>query len=108
MFESRTNFTEALRLFVPMIINAAMRSIEAAVLQRQLTDEEIDSIMSEVDPAVYGFVDALETEPEIDKDDLSEELRQSVYESVWTLIQEVTEEMKEVIGESDYNQVQGR
>ena len=99
MLESKTNLTEALRLFVPMIVNTAMRSIEAYALLRELTDNEIDMIMNEIDPAVYGFVDALETHPEINKEELSEELRQSIYENAWTLIQAVTAELKEVISE---------
>lgn len=96
MFDAN-KLQEALTVFIPVIINAVMMSAEASALQRELTEEEIDKVMDDVNLAVEAFIDNVGGSPDLDPDRLRHDLQVDIYDRIWCLMQEVTAELREKV-----------
>lgn len=107
----KKNISTALSLsaeFVPVVVKATMRSIEAAALRRDMNDEETAEIVEEAFSCTERFLTALRKEDGYDKlsdedvDMLRESIHDEVMEGIWMLMQKIINEMKiEVYGGTD-------
>lgn len=102
MQESIEAITSAIGEYVPVIIMACTKTIEAACMGRELTDAELGKIIREVDSATYSFMDNIEMDP-ADKEMATEELKYSVYECIHEVIEETVSEMKRRLHQQEWN-----
>ena len=94
--------TAFLPVFVPALVTATLASCEAAVLQRELTSDEIDEITDKVNGAVIDYVGSMrrrladkgETISASECEALAGEIQAEIFINAWALIQRVTEEIK--------------
>ena len=90
-------------IFIPSIVTAAMTTIEAAALGREVSDQELDQLMDNVADAINDFLvkyyqrlreyDLQLSTTELKNISLS--LQTRIYENAWSVIQLVTGELKQ-------------
>ena len=93
---------EFIPVFVPLIVDAAMSTCEAAALCRPLTEKEIHEIADKVASGTIEYVTDVVNElnkmgAEISDNtasEIAEKAYHRVFENAWVLIQKVTEEIK--------------
>ena len=98
-----TELLELSAIFIPSIVTAAMTTIEAAALGREVSDQELDQLMDNVADAINDFLvkyyqrlreyDLQLSTTELKNISLS--LQTRIYENAWSVIQLVTGELKQ-------------